>query len=185
MPESLLSKLATVLVFEFEARMQLSSWADLTALIETAERYHISHVPLSCMADLILSNHEVPTELLFKVIEALSNLSLSSNDRDVKRLARWFRLLFGISLSRDQTALDDFASKLLEIIRDHSAEYPQDEVQWPAVVSFNHAVDMYGAGNVERCHRLCEIALKIGNFAQDEYLKALIRENYQTIITSL
>lgn len=182
--EPLLAKLATVLVFEFEARINLSSWAELNSLIETANRYHLSSLPLSCMADLILSSN-APTEASFSVIEALTNASLSSGDCDIKRLSRWLRMLFTISLSREQAVLDNFASKLLEIIRDNSSLYPQDEIQWLAARSFNHAVDIHGTGNVDRCHRMCELALNIGNFAQDENLKLQIQENYQTIITSL
>lgn len=124
-------------------------------------------------------------ETCFNIVEAIANVSLSNEECDLGRLSRWLRMLFTIALSRDESFLDDFCHKLIQIIRDNAETYPVDEIQWLAARSFNHAVDIHATGNIDRCHRFCEIALNIGNYAQDEDLKIQIQQNYQQIITSL
>lgn len=183
-PESLLSKLATVLVFEFEARAKQSCWAELKSLIASADANRLSSLPLHCMADIILTN-EAPRDTCFEVIEALTNIALGQPDHEVPRLARWLRLLFTISLTRDTATLDNFIAKLLQIVRDHTQSYPVDELQWLAARSFNEAVDLHGAGKMDRCHRMCELALNLGKYAQDEDLRSQIQKNYQQILSSL
>lgn len=183
-PEPMLTKLAAVLIFEFEAQVQLNSWVDLNSLIETANTYRLSSLVINCMADLILSS-SAPSDATFSIMSALTDASLGSKDCDIPRVSRWFRMLFTLSLTRDAKTLDNLAIKLLQIIRDNLKSYPVDEIQWLAAKAFNHAVDIHGTGDVDRCHRMCEIALNIGNYAQDDNLKHQIQTNYQQIIASL
>lgn len=177
-------KLATVLTFEFEARVRLSQWTELNTLVEMADKYHLSALSLSGMADIILRS-DAPDNAVFSVVESLANASLHTGKCDVPQLSRWMRLLFTIALNRDQIILTSLGSKLLALLGTHASSYPQDEIQWLAVMTFNRAVDLHGASDRQGCHRMCEIALGIGNYAVDEGLKFQIQQNYRQMVDSM
>lgn len=179
----MITKLATILTFEFEAQVSLSCWTELNELVEMADKYHLSSLSLNSMADIILSS-DAPREAVFSIIETLTNASLRAGDCDVARLSRWMRLLFTIALTDEQTMLNSLGPRLLTLLSTHASTYPQDEIQWLAVMSFNRAVDMHGAGDLQGCHRMCEVALSIGNYAHDEDLKLQIQHNYQQMMDS-
>ena len=51
----------------------------------------------------------------------------------------------------------------------HSKEegFPDIELQWMAAVCFNHGLDLYGAGESERCHAWADRALNLAEFMDD------------------
>ncbi|CCG80630.1 Putative uncharacterized protein [Taphrina deformans PYCC 5710] len=167
-PEEHISKFAVALILEFEARVYLNSWAELSLLVEDAAFYQLSCVTYSNMANLILSCR-APVDAVFEVIEAITNTAIASKQRDISQVSRWLRMTFTLCLN----------------LRDHAESYPMDELQWLVARSFNQAVDSYSAGDHDRCHRLCELALNIGNYVQDAGLRTLVQRNYQQMINSM
>lgn len=179
----ILSKLGAVLVFEFEAQVYLKSWTDLGNLIEYADRYNLSSLPLQCMADLILSSN-APSDASYSLLETITSISLRSKELNVTHVSRWLRVLFNVALSRDLLVITNLATRIVQVIRESQGGYPVDEIQYLAARAFNHAIDVHQS-DPERCHKMCEIALSCATYAADDALKMQIQQNYAQIVASL
>jgi hypothetical protein len=184
LPDELCTKLATTLIFEFESRLQIQDWSHLYPLIEVANKHNLAPLTLAAMADLTLSNN-VPTETMLKILESISLATLECPASDIKRVAKWYRVLFSTVLRHDHGTALQFASKLLKVIRNHSSTYPADEIHWLAGKAFNHAVDLHVTGHTNACHSWCDVALSLGNLTNDEQLKETIQNNFQQLLDTV
>ncbi|ORY80875.1 meiosis protein SPO22/ZIP4 like-domain-containing protein [Protomyces lactucae-debilis] len=183
LPDDLCTKMATILIFEFEARIYVQDWHELSSLIELANKYGIAQQTLAAMADLTLSSR-MPTETMLKILDGVSQATLNSPAMDIKRVAKWYRVLFTTVLKHDQSTGLQYASKLLKVIRSHASTYPSDEIHWLAGKAFNHAVDLHVAGQTDACHSWCDVALSLANLTNDETLKETIQQNFQQLLNT-
>ncbi|KAH8778487.1 meiosis protein SPO22/ZIP4 like-domain-containing protein [Diaporthe sp. PMI_573] len=164
----LLSKLALLLAFDFEAAVALKHWKDLGEIVLKASACQ-NMESFRTMADCILRAH-VPTGELFSVLRKIINQISALEDCDPVKLAKYTRCLFqAVAPSRD-----DLAGRLLEeaciMARDaHGtpAAWPSEELEWIASTAYNHCIDMWGQNEMESCTWWAQKAMSIAHFCDD------------------
>ncbi|KAK0674422.1 meiosis protein SPO22/ZIP4 like-domain-containing protein [Cercophora samala] len=166
--EDMLRKHATLLTFDFEAAVVLEAWDDLGGIVQRAVGCK-SVVAFQAMADSLL-RARAPGQVLYSTMRKLVNEIWALEAFDAIKLAKYTRCLFQATLPVD----DGLAMKLLEEacgkareLREGQAGWPEEELEWMAATGFNHAIDCYSAGEVERARGWGEKAIKLAGFCRD------------------
>lgn len=165
-----------LLRFDLEAVVRLQTWDDLDRVLDKCIPEHQDIGHMETMADLILTTHQHIIDAKLAphyhqkipfIMDRLINQSWKTYGLDVRKLARWIRCVFRMTLSlHPEISLRclDNAKKLAETFASApnvKAQYPQDELEWLASTAFNHAVDLYCASDEEGCRTWAEKALNL------------------------
>jgi hypothetical protein len=57
--------------------------------------------------------------------------------------------------------------------------YPDDEVEWLAVMAWNHVIDLFLAGNDDESKKWAVRAMELAHYVSDGLLEAQLQEKYQ------
>ncbi|KAL5345161.1 sporulation-specific protein 22 [Pseudogymnoascus australis] len=168
--QDLLKKLATLLVFDFEAAIRLKAWDDLTEVILKADCCKSMDI-YEKMSDMLLSDPSIPVAVLIATLKRIANEAWSLDSFDIAKLSRYMRCLFRLGLSSGDGPL---AESLLEQVSElaSSAEnsetaYPLEELEYVATTAFNRAVDYYCTGEDDACRRWAGKAVEVAGFCGD------------------
>ncbi|KAG8164456.1 hypothetical protein KVR01_006374 [Diaporthe batatas] len=167
----LLSKLALLLAFDFEAAVALKCWKDLGEVVIKASACQ-NIESFKTMAGCILQA-SVPTEDLFSVLRNIINQISALEPTDPAKLAKYTTCLFQVVAPSN----DDLAGMLLEealsMARDaHGVSYtpaawPSKELEWIVATAYNHAVDLWGRDQKEKWLWWAQKAISIAHFCDD------------------
>ncbi|OBT38584.1 hypothetical protein VE00_10937 [Pseudogymnoascus sp. WSF 3629] len=165
--QDLLRKLATLLVYDFEAAIRLKAWDDLTEVILKAD-YCKSMKVYEQMSDMLLSEPSIPVTILVPALKRITNESWSLEAFDITKLSRYMRCLFRLGISSGDGPLAenllDQVTELAGSADDSETPYPMEELEYVATTAFNRAVDYYCTGEDEACRRWAGKAVGVAGF---------------------
>ncbi|BFZ64485.1 sporulation-specific protein 22 [Saitoella coloradoensis] len=175
-------KYAIVLMFEFEAIAKESSWEELIGIIEEAEAVECPLRMYECMVDIILTEN-APSSVTLVTMQALLGATIRNADPDIAKLSHWIRCLISIALTKNHETAEQMIPQVLQMIRENEDKYPRDEVHWLAGKLWNHAIDLWCAGDAGGCNKWCEYALSVCRFVRDGgLLEQQLQQNYTQIL---
>ncbi|KAL2001085.1 hypothetical protein VTN02DRAFT_2252 [Thermoascus thermophilus] len=182
-----MKKYRAMISFDFEAAVQLKQWDSIGTLVEEARTIADDKL-YAIFADVVLSSDmpiEEATRAFEQIIHSLRNScspSLSSAIRE--QLPRYLRCLFQLasastgaepSTSTTGTAVaESVLDQAYVLARDlrHSRiqqpPYPDEELEWLAMVAFNQALDFYLASADEDCRRWGRKAIELADLMQGD-----------------
>lgn len=67
----------------------------------------------------------------------------------------------------NQTTTDTLLSEILDVLRDTDEQYPDEELEYLATVTYNRAVDAFVAEDEAHCRRLGDVASELAGFMGD------------------
>ncbi|OBT96970.1 hypothetical protein VE01_05545 [Pseudogymnoascus verrucosus] len=168
--QDLLKKLATLLVFDFEAAIRLKAWDDLTEIILKADCCKSMKI-YEKMSDMLLSEPSIPVAVLIPTLKRVVNEAWSLESFDIAKLSRYMRCLFRLGLSSGDgplaESLLDQVSELASSAENSETSYPLEELEYVATTAFNRAVDYYCTGEDDACRRWAEKAIGVAGFCAD------------------
>lgn len=114
------------------------------------------------------------------VIQKIINQSWRADGgQDIHKLSRWLRTVFRMTMTTSPEialrCVDQAASIAARTKEGRDDVYPGDELEWLASTAFNHAVDLYCAGQVEQCREWAERALNLAREDADEVFFATMK----------
>jgi hypothetical protein len=127
-------RLATLVVYDFEAATRLKDWEVLIDLVEEGITMETEcENVIERFSDLIIGCN-APEKTVTQVLQHIVNYMISSQARDTTKLARWIRFLVQYSLVRDLKTAEGLLVQAIELARDAQADgtYPDEEIQWLA-----------------------------------------------------
>ncbi|RFU28018.1 hypothetical protein B7463_g8334, partial [Scytalidium lignicola] len=145
--QDLLTKLGILLAYDFEAACRLKAWDDL--------------------GEVILKANILLITTLKKVVNGASSL----DSFDGIKLAKYMRCLFQIALPENPTVAEqllDQIQSLAEELSETPLPYPTEELEWISSSAFNHAIDLYCAGDDDATKIWAGKALNIAHLVQDD-----------------
>ncbi|OBT49348.1 hypothetical protein VE00_00485 [Pseudogymnoascus sp. WSF 3629] len=168
--QDLLKKLATLLVFDFEAAIRLKAWDDLTEIILKADCCKSMKI-YERMSDMLLSDSSIPVGVLIPTLKRIVNEAWSLESFDISKLSRYMRCLFRLGLTSGDgplaESLLDQVSELASSAENSETSYPLEELEYVATTAFNRAVDYYCTGEDDACRRWAEKAIGVAGFCAD------------------
>ncbi|KAF6805556.1 hypothetical protein CSOJ01_09425 [Colletotrichum sojae] len=199
----LTAKLATLLVFDFEAAVALKKYDALGYIIRTVKTTRDVNA-LKAMGDIVLrgklSGHgEMRPSLLSDVLDFLvmfgllmttdmfSTLGVIVNEiwelEHMKgdKLAKYVRCMFQAVRPLDAGLGQRLMRQAIGMARDSSKTshpFPPEELEWLVTTSFNHAVDAYNARQDDECNSWADLAMNLAHYAGDDgALEKTLQEN--------
>ncbi|KFY45185.1 hypothetical protein V494_01110 [Pseudogymnoascus sp. VKM F-4513 (FW-928)] len=178
--QDLLKKLATLLVFDFEAAIRLKAWNDLTEIILKADCCKSMNI-YEKMSDMLLSDPSIPVVVLIPTLKRIVNEAWSLESFDISKLSRYMRCLFRLGLLSGDgplaESLLDQVSELASSAENSEMPYPSEELEYVATTAFNRAVDYYCTGDDDACRRWAGKAVEVARFCADGGgLRGLLQE---------
>ncbi|KAG9299516.1 hypothetical protein G9A89_020687 [Geosiphon pyriformis] len=175
-----------VLLFEFEAKVNLGLWDELQAVLDSASACDFDVPPkiYERMAELLIEVNECPSTAIFSTLQALLDSLIKDKDLDVEQFSRWFRMMVITALVKGkQTAIQHF-TQALDILKDCSkGKYPEEEIQWLMVTAWNCGIDYYSANDYPQAKKWCEIAMAYCKYIKNGMLyEHEMRKSYGEIM---
>ncbi|KAG5959576.1 hypothetical protein E4U57_000588 [Claviceps arundinis] len=151
--DDLTMKYTTLLVYDFEAAMQLSQFTELRAIIDRQKPFG-NVLAYKAMGDMLLqSSTTPPKEVLLTTLKHLINEIHTLEAFNAAKLAKYLRCLFHVLLPKNDalalSILDHFAQLSLEAKVVNTMV--DVEREWFVVRAFNHALDYYVRFEEEGC----------------------------------
>ncbi|KAK1459982.1 hypothetical protein CMEL01_02981 [Colletotrichum melonis] len=192
----LTAKLATLMVFDFEAAMALKKTDELGFIIRTAVTCRDVNT-LKAMGDIALRGklpgqggyeETVAYHAVFPLLAALySTLGVIVNEiwelEKMKgdRLAKYIRCMFHAVLALDAALGQRLMKQAVDVARDSRKSqhpFPAEELEWLVTVGFNQAVDAYNVRHDDECNTWADLALNLAHYADDGgELEKTVQEN--------
>ncbi|SPQ20408.1 14822ea5-0490-4dac-a6c0-22cd1d76eaed [Thermothielavioides terrestris] len=177
--EDMFRKHATLLAFDFEAAIALKQWEDLGSIVQRAVPCK-NITAFQAMADSLL-RAQAPGQVLYSTMRKIVNEIWVLESFDAVKLAKYTRCLFQATLPLDDglamRLLDEACSKAREL-RESDATWPEEELEWMATTAFNHAIDCYGAHEVERARDWATKAINLAHYCNDGRLEEILQSKY-------
>ncbi|KAL2875833.1 sporulation-specific protein 22 [Colletotrichum sp. CLE4] len=155
----LTAKLATLMVFDFEAAMALKKTDELGYIIRTA---------VTC--------RDVNT------LKAMGDIALRGRlPGQGDRLAKYIRCMFHAVLPLDAALGQRLMKQAVDVARDSRKSqhpFPAEELEWLVTTAFNQAVDMYNVRQDDECNTWADLAMNLAHYADDGgELEKRVQEN--------
>ena len=79
-------------------------------------------------------------------------------------VSRWIRCLFHTSLVANPQIAENLLDQVIHLAKSRQGtRYPREELEWIATTTFNHAIDLYCAGDDVRCRQWAEKAILLAH----------------------
>ncbi|KAG5973563.1 hypothetical protein E4U58_004836 [Claviceps cyperi] len=178
--DDLTMKYTTLLVYEFEAAMQLSQFTELRAIIDRQKPFG-NVLAYKAMGDMLLQSSATPPEgidyfpkdfhpkVLLTTLKHLVNEIHSVEAFNAAKLAKYLRCLFHALLPKNDalalSILDHFAQLSLEAKAVNTTV--DVEREWFVARVFNHALDYYVRFEEEGCRVWARRAVQMAEEMDD------------------
>ncbi|KAK1534827.1 uncharacterized protein CCOS01_03579 [Colletotrichum costaricense] len=172
----LTARLATLMVFDFEAAMALKKTDELGFIIRTAVTCRDVNT-LKAMGDIALRG-KLPGQGGYEETVAYhAELEKMKGDR----LAKYIRCMFHAVLPLDAALGQRLMKQAVDVARDSRKSqhpFPAEELEWLVTVGFNQAVDAYNVRQDDECNTWADLALNLAHYADDGgELEKTVQEN--------
>ncbi|KAL2160174.1 hypothetical protein VTH06DRAFT_1830 [Thermothelomyces fergusii] len=179
--DDMLRKHAALLAFDFEAAVALGQWDDLGSIVQRAVPCK-SVTALQAMADCLL-RAKAPGQALYSTMRKIVKEIWALERFDAAKLAKYTRCLFQATLPLDDglamNLLDEACSKAKELRESKAGgNWPEEEVEWMATTSFNHAIDCYSAHQAGRAKEWATKAINLAHYCGDGRLEEILQNKY-------
>ncbi|KAL9100635.1 MAG: hypothetical protein Q9163_004005 [Psora crenata] len=182
--DDLRQKYLALLAYDYEAAIRLKAWGSLESIIEESQEYGNPDV-FAILADITLA-FKAPTDITITTLQQITNATWTQQREGVAKLSRWIRCLYCLSLSHGTDTAGQLLNQVLaivEVTQGQPNQYPAEELEWLATISFNHAVDLYCSSQEEDCRRWVKQALRLADLNQDGgTLHRTLQAKYQALI---
>ncbi|KAK1659678.1 meiosis protein SPO22/ZIP4 like-domain-containing protein [Colletotrichum godetiae] len=166
----LTAKLATLMVFDFEAAMALKKTDELGYIIRTAVTCRDVNT-LKAMGDIALRGR-LPGQALYSTLGVIMKGD---------RLAKYIRCMFHAVLPLDAALGQRLMKQAVDVARDSRKSqhpFPAEELEWLVTTAFNQAVDMYNVRQDDECNTWADLAMNLAHYADDGgELEKRVQEN--------
>ncbi|KAG6305870.1 hypothetical protein E4U45_008139 [Claviceps purpurea] len=173
--DDLTMKYTTLLVYDFEAAMQLSQFTELRAIVDHQKPYENVQA-YKAMGDMLLQSSITPPEdpsslaaVLLTTLKHLINEIHTLEAFNAAKLAKYLRCLFHVLLPRNDalalSILDHFAQLSLEAKAVNTTV--DVEREWFVARAFNHALDYYVRFEEEGCRVWARRAVQLAEEMDD------------------
>ncbi|KAI8812945.1 hypothetical protein BJ742DRAFT_515249 [Cladochytrium replicatum] len=178
-------------LMDFEIKLKLKRWDDLKHIVQRSEALELPLIVLQRYCDLVSSIPSPSTVQFLTYQAALNGMMRELKDMDVSLFSQWYRMLITTSLDgNNKYATFDLFQQLFPII--HSSippgqslpNYPQDELKWLAVTSWNIGCDYFSMQDMERARAWCDIAVTMTDFVPNSAESVQMRSGYLEIFES-
>ncbi|SPO03319.1 uncharacterized protein DNG_06001 [Cephalotrichum gorgonifer] len=177
----ILGKMATLLIFDFEGAVALGQWDDLREIVTMASECGDA-VAYKAMADCLLRAQEVPGQVMFSTMRGIINRLSSIESMGAEDMARYIRCLFQVVLPLEGGMAFQLVADALQLVRESATteqRLPDEELEWLATMSWNHAIDLYQAGKDEECEKWSAKAISLAHYCCDEgRLEKMLQDNF-------
>lgn len=189
----MLSKLAALLAFDFEAALALKAWDDLCPIVRKAaascgEGRQSAAIALQAMADCLLrspgSGSDPPAQTVYSALRAIIDALWDLDPAlDAARLSRYMRCLFQATLPLDDGLALGLAGEYVTLLDEAGRKNiptPPEETEWLAATAFNHAVDCYFARRDGACREWAARAFELAHLVPGDEgrLEAVLHERF-------
>ncbi|CAI4217179.1 unnamed protein product [Parascedosporium putredinis] len=165
------SKLATLLVFDFESAVALEEWDDLAGVVRRADLCRDA-IAYKAMADCLLEAAGAPAQAVFSTMRVVINQLWALEGLSLGKLAKYIRCLFQRVLPLEGSMAFQLAEEALRLAQEAVAStdrrFPDEELEWLAAVSWNHAMDLYSVGKDEECKKWAVKAINLAHYCGDD-----------------
>ncbi|KAL2872744.1 uncharacterized protein BJX67DRAFT_376535 [Aspergillus lucknowensis] len=172
-PGTWVDKYRIMLSFDFEAAVFLRQWEDLGNILEASKPIvdiNLSSIFLDCIL-----RSGAPSSCQSRVVKQMIRIfhsSPSSTFRFSDILPRYLRCLFSLSTQAEEYVLaESVLDQALILARDNPivrAQYPKEELEWLATVSFNRAVEFFLMSADEECNRWARKAIALADLIEED-----------------
>ncbi|TLS23621.1 uncharacterized protein PpBr36_06398 [Pyricularia pennisetigena] len=171
--KQLLKKLQIIIVFDFESALYLRQTSELGEIIRRASICRNAE-SFKAMADSLLRLHTVskiaPRDF-YSALNLLVDELAALPDCDNVKLARYSRWVFQVLMGIDtKLALEELrstcemAKRALETTGSH---WPREELEWIAIMAFNHGIEASGLNDEDDAQPWVEIAMSLAHYNSD------------------
>ncbi|CAG8516653.1 27502_t:CDS:10, partial [Dentiscutata erythropus] len=176
------SDMILIILFEFEAKVKLGLWDELLTALDAsislknaAEAYDFDVPPriFERMAELLISENECPSTVIFSTLQILLNSITKRKQVDIEQFSRWFRMLIITSMVKDRQASAQYFDQALDILSQECSKqkkYPEEEIQWLMVNAWNYGIDYYSVNDFVNAKKWCETAIAFCRFMENGLL---------------
>ncbi|KAH7320882.1 meiosis protein SPO22/ZIP4 like-domain-containing protein [Stachybotrys elegans] len=164
----LLSKLASLFVFDFEAAVRLENWEELAVIVRKSQVCQ-DEAMYKAMGDCLLRSSS-PPKVLFTTLRIIINEIYALEGFDSEKLAKYIRCIFQAILPLEDTLafqILEQAAQIAQESRQGNSPFPSAELEWLVATSFNHAIDFYARGEEDLCHRWAHRAMDLAIYLDD------------------
>ncbi|KAH6613486.1 meiosis protein SPO22/ZIP4 like-domain-containing protein [Chaetomium tenue] len=120
-------------------------------------------------------------DALYSTMRKIVNEIWVLENFDAVKLAKYTRCLFQATLPLDDALamrlLDEACDKAREL-RESQAAWPEEELEWMATTSFNHAIDCYSAHETDRAKEWATKAINLAHYCSDKQLEEILQNKY-------
>ena len=126
--------------------------------------------------------NDKPFQALYSTMRKIVNEIWVLENFDAVKLAKYTRCLFQATLPLD----DALAMRLLKEACDKARElreasrpaWPEEELEWIATTSFNHAIDCYSTHDIDRAKDWATKAINLAHYCHDKQLEGILQNKY-------
>ncbi|TLD16873.1 uncharacterized protein PgNI_00812 [Pyricularia grisea] len=171
--KELLKKLQIIIVFDFESALHLRQISELGEIIRRASVCRNGET-FKAMADSLLRLHtasNIAPRDFYSALNLLVDELAELPDCDNIKLARYCRCVFQVLMGIDtKLALEELrsicemAKRALETTGSH---WPCEELEWIAVMAFNHGIEASGLNDEDDTQPWVEIAMSLAHYNGD------------------
>ncbi|TLD33674.1 hypothetical protein PspLS_00923 [Pyricularia sp. CBS 133598] len=171
--KQLLKKLQIILVFEFESALHLRQAPELGEIIRRASICRNGET-FKAMADSLLRLHttsNIAPRDFYSALNLLVDKLAELPDCDNIKLARYSRCVFQVLMGIDTKlalqelrSICEMAKRAFETSGSH---WPREELEWIAVMAFNHGIEASGLNDEDSTQPWVEIAMSLAHYNGD------------------
>ncbi|QBZ60950.1 hypothetical protein PoMZ_07895 [Pyricularia oryzae] len=171
--KQLLKKLQIIIVFDFESALHLRQTSELGEIIRRASVCRNGET-FKAMADSLLRLHtasNIAPRDFYSALSLLVDELVELPDCDNIKLARYCRCVFQVLMGIDtELALKELRSishMAKRAFETTSSHWPCEELEWIAVMAFNHGIEISGLNNEDSAQPWVEIAMSLAHYNGD------------------
>ncbi|KAF9871179.1 hypothetical protein CkaCkLH20_11348 [Colletotrichum karsti] len=183
MRKDLTAKLATLLVFDYEAAVTLKDYGALGHILRLAnECKDVS--TFKAMGDIALRG-QLPGHNLYAQLGIIINEIWELESMKCDKLAKYTRCMFQAVRLSDPECGQKVIQQAIEVAKgakETNHPYPREELEWLVTTSFNQAVDAFGAKRDAECQSWAHLAMSLAHYANDGgFLERVCQEKMATL----
>ncbi|KAL0941625.1 uncharacterized protein CTRU02_204388 [Colletotrichum truncatum] len=167
--KDLTAKLATLLVFDFEAAVTLKNYDALGYILRLAASCKDVNA-LKAMGDIALRG-QMPGKNLYTTLGVIVNKIWELEPMRCDKLAQYTRCMFQAVRLLDVECGKKVMQQAIDIARQAGKTpnpFPPEELEWLVATAFNQAVDSYNNRLNDECVKWADLAMNLAHHAGDD-----------------
>ncbi|KAK6210675.1 sporulation-specific protein 22 [Pestalotiopsis sp. IQ-011] len=172
-------KLCTLLVFDFEACVNLKAW-DALGPISRKLGASENTKALQAVADMLL-RAQPPTQVVYSTLRIIVNETFQLEKFETEKLAKYMRCLLRTTISDTELALKviEEVCTMTKQASKTAKPFPDDEMHWFATTAYERSIAYNQSREDGLCRKWMNHALSLAHYYRDGgVLEKTIQDNY-------